>query len=66
MPAAGKGPAAVESTGGRTDDYGKQSAEEARDAASRGAQDPVEKKKGDSLGGIEDGAKEGIKKSFQW
>lgn len=52
--------------GGRATDYGKQSAEEAKDAASRGAQEPVQEKKGEVLDDIREGAREGIKKLFKW
>jgi hypothetical protein len=68
MPSAGKGPAmgAAEGVGDRAADYGKQTDEEPNDAASRGAQEPVQEKKGDVLDSIGEGAKEGIKKLFKW
>jgi hypothetical protein len=47
-------------------DYGKQTAEEVKDAASRGAQEPVQEKKGEVLDSIREGAKKGIKKLFKW
>lgn len=52
--------------GGRAADYGKQTAEEAKDAASRGAQEPVQEKKGDVLDSIREGAKEGVRNLFKW
>ncbi len=52
--------------GGQATEYGKQTAEEAKDAASRGAQEPVQEKKKDVLDSIQEGAKEGIKKLFKW
>ena len=64
IPAAsppGAGPAE-----GQAAEYGKQTAEEAGDAATRGAKQPVQEKKGDVLDSIEEGAKEGIKKLFNW
>ena len=51
---------------GQAAEYGKQTAEEAGDAATRGAKQPVQEKKGDVLDSIEEGAKEGIKKLFKW
>ena len=64
---AGEGAAgAAGAVGGRAADYGKQSSEEAKDAASRGAQEPVQEKKGEVLDGIREGTKEGIKKPFKW
>jgi hypothetical protein len=52
--------------GGQATEYGKQTAEEAKDAASRGAQEPFQEKKKDVLDSIQEGAKEGIKKLFKW
>jgi hypothetical protein len=47
-------------------EYGKQTAEEAGDAATRGAKQPVQEKKGDLMDSIEEGAMEGVKKLFKW
>jgi hypothetical protein len=64
---AGEGAAgAAGAVGGRATDYGKQSAEEAKGAASRGAQEPVQEKKGEVLDSIREGTKEGVKKLFKW
>ncbi|MGA6994101.1 MAG: DUF4412 domain-containing protein [Candidatus Deferrimicrobiaceae bacterium] len=52
--------------GGQAADYGKQTTEEAKDAASRGAQEPVQEKKREGLDSIRKGASEGIKKLFKW
>ena len=57
---------AAGAVGGRAADYGKQSAEEAKDAASRGDQEPAQEKKGEVLDSISEGTKEGIKKLFKW
>src|SRR3972149_1747464 len=74
-PASGKGtprrgetmrPGAAGAVGGRAADYGKQSSEEAKDAASRGDQEPAQEKKGEGLDSIREGTKEGIKKLFKW
>jgi hypothetical protein len=63
MPAGGGAPAGF---GGQAADYGKQTADEAGDAASRGAQEPFQEKKDDVMDSIHEGAKEGIKKLFKW
>jgi hypothetical protein len=67
-PETGKSPGegAAGAVGGRAADYGKQSTEEAKDAASRGAQEPVQEKKGEVLDSIREGTKEGVKKLFKW
>ena len=63
MPSGG---GAAAGFGGQAADYGKQSVDEAADAASRGAREPVEEKKDDVMDSIHEGAKEGIKKLFKW
>ena len=57
---------AVGGAGGKDVDSGKEAAGEAKDAATQGAQEPVQEKKGEVLDGISGGAKEGIKKLFKW
>ncbi len=52
--------------GGKVVDYGKQSAEEAKDAATRGAKEPVQEQKREILDSIREGTREGIKKLFKW
>jgi len=63
MPAGG---GAAPGIGGQAADYGKQTSDEAKDAASRGAQEPVQEKKDDIMDSIQEGTKEGIKKLFNW
>lgn len=59
-------PAGAAGVTGQAADYGRQTAEEAKDAASRGAQEPVQEKKREGLDSIRKGASEGIKKLFKW
>jgi len=51
---------------GQAVEYGKQTAEEAGDAATRGAKQPVKEKKRGVMDSIEEGAMEGVKKLFKW
>jgi hypothetical protein len=64
-----KGTPAGEAAGtaeGQSVEYGKQTPEEAGDAATRGAEQPVQEEKRDVLDSIGEGAKEGIRKLFKW
>lgn len=61
---AGEHPSA--GVGEKAADYGKKSADQAEDAAKRGAMQPFEEKKSEGLGAIKEGVSGGIKKLFKW